>query len=260
MGATLKRVRPGDPLHIRAADWNSVLAATEAVHGGKNRPLGGGLQFTRTTLVDVRNDTEDDLLRISVLGIDGPILTPQDDVLEFQTRVCLAGVTPDRNDHFGKFVVLLEPIRSGAIGKASIAGVLPAWIDVVDEDHPFADVKHASTELLQSREDGAAQILWKEEGTGEKWAIVLLGPARPAWYWASLTEDLESGGSAAATLHQQDPVTGGLGATVRTVTVFCPVLPAGYKIPSGAKLKVEVHGPSGLWNVTFSNTCPEPIA
>ena len=48
-------------------------------------------------------------------------------------------------------------------------------IDVTDEDHEYADVATADMAKLASATSGAAHILWKETGTGTKWATVRLG-------------------------------------------------------------------------------------
>ncbi len=80
------------------------------------------------------------------------------------------------SDHLGKFVVLNEPLTSGGIGRAYIDGACPASVDIVNESDRFADVVPDST-TLRSGPTGAAEILWAEEGTGTKWAIIRLGAA-----------------------------------------------------------------------------------
>ena len=52
-------------------------------------------------------------------------------------------------------------------------------IDVQDEEDEYADVADAEAGRLKSGLRGAAQILWKESGTGEKWAVVRVGPSPP---------------------------------------------------------------------------------
>jgi hypothetical protein len=57
-------------------------------------------------------------------------------------------------------------------------------VDVTDEDHGYADVTDADATKLTSVSRGSAQILWKESGTGLKWATVRLGvPPAPFRYW-----------------------------------------------------------------------------
>ena len=58
---------------------------------------------------------------------------------------------------------------------AMALGLCPVKITVENEDHAFADVNDGEAATLKSTATGAAQILWKEDGTGEKWAVVRLG-------------------------------------------------------------------------------------
>ena len=95
----------------------------------------------------------------------------------------MTGATPDEEDHVGKFAILLEPIADGKIGVGCLGGVCPVKIDVEDEDHGYADIADAEAGNLKSCDCGAAQILWKEDGTGTKWAVVRLGvPPAPFRY------------------------------------------------------------------------------
>jgi hypothetical protein len=57
-------------------------------------------------------------------------------------------------------------------------------MDVQNEDHRFADVGDEVAGHLVSAVSGAAEILWKESGTGVKWAVVRLGPHAGALLWA----------------------------------------------------------------------------
>jgi hypothetical protein len=55
-----------------------------------------------------------------------------------------------------------------------VHGVTPVRILIEDQDHGFADVKAGETVLVSTGAGGTA-ILWKEHGTGEKWAVVEIG-------------------------------------------------------------------------------------
>ena len=116
--------------------------------------------------------------RLAVLGIDTPIIDPTTNDNEFKNRVALSCVTPAVDTHEGKFVILAEPIATGKIGRAYAAGVCPVQIIVLDEDaeaYQFADIFDGYGLGLFADPNGSASILWKEEGTGLKWAIVRFG-------------------------------------------------------------------------------------
>ena len=63
------------------------------------------------------------------------------------------------------------------MAEAALIGVVPTQIDVTDEDHDYAVAKASDSTQLSSATGGTAQILWKESGTGTKWAVVRLGGA-----------------------------------------------------------------------------------
>ena len=94
--------------------------------------------------------------------------------------MALNGVVPIEDTHSGNFVILQEPLKDGDIGSGLISGVCPVSIDVSNSTHKFADVAEGQTANLKSGPFGAAQILWKESGTGLKWAVVQMG--LPAGY------------------------------------------------------------------------------
>jgi hypothetical protein len=171
------RVTTGQPLKIPAATWNALLSIVEA-WDPRDRSLRAGPMARGGQVVIVRNDTGADVPRFGVLGIGAPIFPPTTTAAEsfdvFRTGVQIIGVTPALT-HSGRFVVAIEPIAANAVGKAIVAGVTPVRVDIVDERHVAADV-HAGSTLLRSCDVGAP-ILWKESGTGQRWAIVRVEPA-----------------------------------------------------------------------------------
>ncbi len=182
MSDPFKKVTTGSKLRIPAAAYNTFVDVARD-HQASQRRIASTPQtpIRPTGIVLVRNGTGRDLKRYHVLAIDSPIIDPDDNEDEFKNRVALAGVLPDKDEHFGKFVILNEPLKSGAIGRAYVAGVCPVKIDVPDEDHErhYADILDDTTDTLMARHDGAAQILWRAGGTGKQWALVRLGNALP---------------------------------------------------------------------------------
>ena len=75
-------------------------------------------------IVLVKNSSGADRDRFDILGIDGPIIAPTDNPDEFKNRVTIDGITPAMADHTGQFVILAEPIASGAIGRGHLDGAL----------------------------------------------------------------------------------------------------------------------------------------
>ena len=208
----IPRVQPGSPFRPSAGAWNAFIAAAEAhaaQAAGKGGPprAGGPIGHLRSGgVILVRNDSGADRARFEVLGIDSPVFPPDVMLASFQNDVVLSGLTPALADHAGRFVVLLEPLASGAIGLAAAAGVVPVKVNVAGADDAFADVADADASQLASGTTGAATILWKESGTGAgKWAVVRLGggtaaPASNPLLDGDVHEDTAAGSPAAGDL------------------------------------------------------------
>ncbi len=195
MGDALKKVTTGSPLAIPATAYNAFIDAARAEQAHQGDQGAARESVPRESgIVLIKNTTESDLDRFAILGIDAPVFTPTEAEQEFKNRVALKGVTPTLADHEGRFVILLEPVKAGGIAMACVQGVFPVKVDVQDEDHDFADVDDGECGHLKSALTGAAQILWKESGTGEKWAVVRLGLPHRAGFWARLTAEAAGGG------------------------------------------------------------------
>jgi len=187
MGDPFRKAISGEPLRIPAQTWNAMLEVAQA-HRDRQEHLGREARPRGTGgIVLVKNATGADVGRFSVLGVEGVVITPTDNEAEFLGRTALTGVAPT-TDHRGRFVVLLEPLRAARLGRAVVTGPTPVQIDVTDEDHGWADVKDGDATQLASAHTGSARILWKESGTGTKWAVVLLGAPRcEEGFWARVT-------------------------------------------------------------------------
>ena len=75
---------------------------------------------------------------------------------------------------------MLEPVKDGIIGRGLVSGICQVRIsgdrqpEDVEVPADYADVDNGVTAHLAVRHAGAAQILWDEGGTDERWAIVRL--------------------------------------------------------------------------------------
>lgn len=174
------KVRRGDPLVIPAQTFNTFIDAARDFQQ-RQRSARRRVQRERQDagIILVRNESGQDRERFDVLGIQGPIITPTDNADEFANRVALSGDVPSTT-HAGRFVVLLEPLRDGAIGRACIDGVCVVQVEMADEEHGFADVKVGDASVLESSSSGTAQLLWvqPEEDRDDPaiaWTVARLG-------------------------------------------------------------------------------------
>lgn len=183
----LEDVQPGQRLErsLSAKTWNLHNAAARSFLAGGIRPgrmhrAAGGVAPRDGNVIKVRNNSAADQPQFAVLGIDSLLHTPESDVnsevmLQFRAQPYLDCVAPAQADHWGGFVVLLDGLADGAIGRAAVCGATVCKIDMKHESHVFADVKDADATQLRSAGCGSARILAVESGTGAgKWGIVSL--------------------------------------------------------------------------------------
>ena len=177
MGDSLKKVQPGDPLAIPAATFNTFIdVAREHLAQSQN---GGGRPRAPLpppgVILLIRNDSGYDRDRFEILGLDEPVFPPEDNTADMSRGPLMSCILPADPDHLGAFVVLLEPIADGAIGRAMIQGAVPVQVDFADiEPNTWADISDGVPANLKAMATGSARILWRtgEPGqTGIEWCI-----------------------------------------------------------------------------------------
>lgn len=204
---SLKHVQSGQPLRIPASDWNAIIDATRA-HYEQQANVASGKPATTgantTGIVYVKNASGADQERFAVLGIDTPIILPDESSggheEEFKRQVALSCVVPVVPTHTGRFVILTEPLADGAIGRAYVDGVCVVRLRVSHNLNKSAqaDVVEYDSTVLELKAGGGAQVIWREEVTtspGECWAIVRLGPATRDGYWARIYGSADQSGN-----------------------------------------------------------------
>lgn len=173
----MNKVLPGQRLRMAAADYNAFV---DAAQGFRRRAFaqetGESWRDTKPGIVVVRNSSGADRERFAVLTLGGVLIPPDDNEPEFLSRFAFDCMQPgDVNaphaDPEQKFVILQEPLRAGAMGKAMISGLSPVKVDIGHASHEYADFKAGETGYLQSSYTGSARLLYKESGTGVKWAL-----------------------------------------------------------------------------------------
>jgi len=162
MPTALKKVRPGDPLVIPAATFNTFIdTARDFQERQRNTQRDAQRERLDSGVVLVRNESGADRERFDVLGIEGPIIERVDNEDAFKQRVALRGVVPS-TPHAGKFAILLEPAKDQTIVRACVAGVCVVRVFMNDEAHTFAEVEVGQAARLESAESGTARLLWVE--------------------------------------------------------------------------------------------------
>jgi hypothetical protein len=251
---SLESVSPGDPIPREAATYNAMFAAARAHRAELNRLSGAGLsEHVPPGVVLVRNDTGSALDRGAVVGLGDVLITPTHNLAEFRAQPIFAGETPDADTHVDKWAILYEPLRKSAAGWAVCAGVHAAQVSFATENEMYANLAAGATTLKGA--GGGARVLYKESGTGTKWAALLLGaPCYPV-VPATLGADLDSGSSATATL-----LTGTSRATSGdSITVYDTptAISASKKIASGVGVRTYYDPVVGEYVLAVPFDCEE---
>jgi hypothetical protein len=186
-GDPFKRAAAGQPFEPSARQWNAMqdaaLAVKNHLHDISQPPID---QFRQADIVRIKNASGQDLQRFSILGIDGVIISPDDNENEFLSAVSLVGGLPETAHHRTSFAILLDPLASGKIGRAWVGGVTHCRVVVNEEEHKWAAVVDGEAGHLETKcAGGGVRILHLEpagSGSGEetRWAIVRFNNFDPA--------------------------------------------------------------------------------
>lgn len=217
------RIKPG-PLRgqISARAWNRAQDAADIVLGDRYSQAGepqadGPKPYTP---ILARNSTTGTVNRWGVLSVAGVVFTPSgatgNATQQFQDQPVLSGGLPTGGS---SFVVAVEPIAAGKIGRVAVAGVVQAKINVVSESDTFATAKDGDLTQLSSASSGEVTILWKESGTGAgKWALVRFGAGGGSLKLSRTTSVWEKGTTASLVVYGGTP--GSEAATGETFNAF----------------------------------------
>lgn len=233
MADDLSKVSPGQPLRIPAGAYNAFIDAaadlrfrqgrTQAIGGQAVDPIQRGL-----CVVPVLNESLNAIEPYRALAITGVLVEPDagDQERTFQGRTPLKAALPTDQSDMLAFVVALEPFGWGEIGACVLKGITAARVNVMHERDMTCQLAPQQTTLVSSPM-GGIPMLWKESGTGEKWALIeigrpstgqitaILGAAQPIpgqrnrWRYPWVEARLQ-GNSGAAEYLRYVPVPGGL--------------------------------------------------
>ena len=71
-----------------------------------------------------------DLNRYTVLGINGPIITPYTNLDSFENKVVVLCTIARHKNHVGRYIINLQPLKAAAISMAYAAGACRVKITV----------------------------------------------------------------------------------------------------------------------------------
>ena len=178
----LTKKTTGQAIRVKASEYNAIVdsvAYSEAAEGKEIIPESiPEVEVGKPVMV--MNASVDNLKQYDVIGITRVQIRPEDGTEdEFKDQIVLRGEVPDAALHRGRFAVCLEPIESGGVGQAVMSGLVQVKIDPGGSTGGPADIDPNSTSRLKLACYGSAEVIWREAGSGERWAVVRLGNTPP---------------------------------------------------------------------------------
>lgn len=157
----MREVNSGEPLSIPAETYNAFIRATRRVEE-MQRSLSREIKRDGRDagIVRVKNNSGQDLLTYSVLGIDGPIFDPLSHFEGWRQEVYLSCSAPYADQHSKKYVVLAEPLKAGQTGRAWASSIAPVRIKADTVDYATcADPIAGNTDYVEGGSVGFP-IIW----------------------------------------------------------------------------------------------------
>ena len=199
MSDPFAKVSPGDPIgEPSAALHNAMIDAARWV---KDHQATAGAAQPRGVYDTAVLPTETDVTVEAgqILGINGPLFTPDDSEEEFRSCPQIKGTTPDES-YRGKFCVAIETIEAESIGHTVVSGIALAKLLVSEGEEAVdrCDVGTDVTALVPSA-TGSAKILWPVTRSASAEpidALVLLNAPQAGPVRATLDADYEAGDDA----------------------------------------------------------------
>lgn len=170
----MQKVKTGQKFSVKAETWNSFIDAAEYVRNRQaDLSSSTSRRDTKSGIVMLRNNTGSALDQFKVLSVGNLIITPADNEQDFRNTLPVFEAENVTSNNLKKpFVILQKPLAKSECGIAMVAGITPVKVNIGSATHEYAEL---SANGLKSSESGSIRILWKEEGTGDRWAVVLLG-------------------------------------------------------------------------------------
>lgn len=198
----------------------------------------------------VRNDTGETRDRFDILVIGESEIDPAESEDQFKYKTFFAGGEPSLTD-VGKWAVLQTPLAAGAIGPARINGWTTVNLRVGEEWHRYAEITDDNEDeepcRLISSDFGSARIVWKEEGTGDKWAVIDIGKTHYRRMF-ELKAPLGAGGEALSYLRRWVDDTEDPDAWEATEKEFVVSDPHGIFVGSGEDETYYGERGEAVWN------------
>lgn len=218
------RVSSGDPLSIPALDWNDIQTMLDWWRAGRAQSSDDRiLNFFQSTIIQVKNESSNDITPGDVLGLGDPVISPTDDVEEFKRRFALKGATPSTSTpHYDNYGIAIESAdKTNGFCRCVVSGLTFCKLNITHASDLYCEIANNVSTYLTTGALGSSRILWKSSGTGstDKWGLIRVGePSGEILVKNSTGGAIAAGASGTATVYTGTP--GSEASTGQTVTVF----------------------------------------
>lgn len=163
----MRRVRAGDPMRRSASAQNALLAAAERAN--RSREFGSG-EAMESAPAQAMIQAAADLAIYAPVALGTVVTTPAADS-QFQALPVFASAAVAEDGAFG---VMIDPAKSGDLGRVVLCGLVPAQVTIVSATpaHQFARIN--SSLGLESATTGYARIIWAAGTSGAQWCLLAL--------------------------------------------------------------------------------------
>lgn len=237
------RITPNQPLDkaISARTYNEMV---DFLNRGGHRAGGNVPEFDNSnqhSIISVRNNTAGNLAPYDLVVASAPTFTPTANLRAFQETSTIDVVAPTSTSR-GSFFVMLTPCKPGQIAFAMVSGVTCVKINIVHSAHDRADLTTLAN--LVSGFAGSAEILWKESGTGVKWAIIRWPILDYGVILATADANITTGSSGTVSVYRNGADSGA------NETAWLTWMHGGQLISANKQLKAEWFKDQRKWIIT----------
>lgn len=217
-------VSSGSPLEIPANDWNDIQSMLDAWRAGRLQFGAGVLTNVQSSLVWVKNESQNDVAPGDILGLGDPVISPTDNIEEFKTRFAFKGAVPSTSTpNYGQYGVVQESAdKSDGFCRCVVAGVTFVKLNITHAADKYCEIANNVSTYLTTGALGSSYIIWKSSGTGstDKWGLIRVGDRSGQILVKNLTGSaIAAGTTGTATVHKgSDESSTGQTLTVKNRT------------------------------------------
>jgi len=193
----LRRVRPGERVRPSASRENATIEAAQLARRSRNF---GSSEEPELGEVQVLIQATTDLTQFGPFAL-GDILTTPGTPADPTATPPVVDATPQATDQFQTlpafknapcladqpFGIMLEPAKTGTIGRGILYGLAPANVNVLDAGHKYVRVN--SDGKLESCPASPVPLVWGASAPtsfpAQQWCLIVIGPQMRGFPWGA---------------------------------------------------------------------------